>query len=646
MLPARVALLILLLAIAARPLPAQQPPNSAPATPSDNSNRAVATIRATARLVVLDVVITDGNGNPVQGLKPSDFALSEDGVPQHFASFSEHQAQDINSAAPQPSLPPNTFTVQPPLNEAGSKTVIVLDHSTYPNDPMVRGDILSFMKTVAPGEPIAIVRIYGGGMHLVQDFTSNPQLLQDAVASHRMLLPLPGTTGNVPNTGVINPYQRLARYLAGIPGHINLAWVTDEGMPDSFSGQDDQGFPGLSNIIRNLQGSTNVVRLSRVVPYVIKAGGYIGGILQPYDVPEIPIPQIIPNSHADSLADRPLMPAALGGLLANKAMGDMATAAGGHAFFNGTDKALAQIVNIGSNYYTISYVPTNPNWNGAFRKIAIKVTGIPQTPPSRFGWSDYGQPNVVYRSGYYARTRPDPSSLAGSTTFGMETTASPTIQPVAASSPNFVPISTSSPGVAPIAAPLPNVIPRAASAMEAAMGFGTLTHNQVDFTIVVTPSPQIEKPKSGIPPAKDNFITAPFHDAPYRNYKVHYWIDPRGLKFSRTANGSYRDDLQFVAIVYFNDGLVANSASITAHIQVPADNLDDTLNSGVNFDQTIAIPITDNRLPDSFFLRVGVSETSTGHIGVLELPTDWIQLPPQPPANDTAANPAPANPPH
>jgi hypothetical protein len=35
------------------------------------------------------------------------------------------------------------------------------------------------------------------------------------------------------------------------------------------------------------------------------------------------------------------MPAASGGLLSNQALADQATAAGGHAFFNGTDKALA-----------------------------------------------------------------------------------------------------------------------------------------------------------------------------------------------------------------------------------------------------------------------------------------------------------------
>ena len=136
--PVRVALLISLLAIAARPLPAQQTPSVAPAatqsptTPANNANRPVATLRVTARMVVLDVIVTDGNGNPVNGLKPSDFALSEDGVLQNIASFSEHQAPVNNSATSEPSLPPNTFTVQPPLTEEAPRPSSSWTSSTIP----------------------------------------------------------------------------------------------------------------------------------------------------------------------------------------------------------------------------------------------------------------------------------------------------------------------------------------------------------------------------------------------------------------------------------------------------------------------------------------------------------------------------------
>ena len=631
---ARIALLISLLAVAARPLPAQQP--LAPATPAVNSNRPVATLRAIARLVVLDVVVTDGNGNPVQGLKPSDFALTEDGVSQKFASFTEHQAQDSIPAATQPSLPLNTFTVQPPLTEESVKTVIVLNMCCIPSYTLVRGDIQAFMKTIAPGNPIAIMRIDRLGMHLVQGFTADPQRLQDAVSGNRLLPPIPDITCRAPYTGIINPYQRLSRYLAGIPGRINLAWVTDEGMPDDFRGND---YPELTNIVRNLNTSTNVLRLSRVTPYVIKAGGYIGGILQPIPfgdiVADIKLPQIIANSHSDPPPrDLETFPTAQGSLLSNQAMADLATAAGGHAFFDGAGKALTQVMALGSNYYTLSYVPSNANWNGAFRKIAIKVSGVTETGQSRFGWSAYGQPNVVYRRGYNALSKPDPSSQAGAANFGMATVATPVSQPVVASLPGVEPI-------APIITSQPKVIPHINSPLEAAMGFGTLTPNQVDFTIVVAPSAQKEKPKSDAPSAKDNFITDSYRNSTYRNYNVHYWIDAHGLKFTRAANGTYRDDLQFVAIVYHDDGLVANSVSVTAHIQASASNLENFLTTGITFDQTIAMPIADNMMAENYFLRVGISETSTGQIGALEVPADWIKLPPKPAANSTAANPTP-----
>jgi len=630
---ARIALLISLLAIC--PLPAQQPPS--PTTPAANSNRPVATLRASARLVVLDVIVTDGNGNPVQGLKPSDFDLTEDGTPQKFASFTEHQAQDSIPVATQPSLPPNTFTVQPPLTEDGIKTVIVLDMCCVPSYTLVRGDIQAFMKTVAPGIPIAIIRLDRLGMHLVQGFTTDPQRLQDAVSGNRLLPPIPDITGRAPYTGIINPYQRLSHYLSGIPGRINLAWVTDEGQPDDFRGND---YPELTTMVSNLNTSTNALRLSRVTPYIIKAGGYVGGILQPIPVGDIvsdlEISRIFPQSHLElPKPDLMTFPTAQGSLLSNQAMADIATAAGGHAFFDGADKALAQVMALGSNYYTLSYVPTNANWNGAFRKIAVNVTGITDSGQSRFGWSAYGQPNVMYRRGYNALSRPDPSAQAGVTNIVMETTALAVSQPVAASSSGIAPIA------APIATPLPKVIPHAATPMETAMGFGTLTPNQVDFTIVVTPSAQKEKPKSDPPSAKDNFIADSFRNDTYRNYNVHYWIDAHGLKFSRAANGTYRDDLQFAAIVFQDDGLVANSVSITAHIESSANNLENLLTSGITFDQTIAMPIADKMMAENYFFRVGVSEASTNHIGALEVPADWIKLPSIPGNNNTVANPAP-----
>jgi hypothetical protein len=52
--------------------------------------------------------------------------------------------------------------------------------------------------------------------------------------------------------------------------------------------------------------------------------------------------------------------------------------------------------------------------------------------------------------------------------------------------------------------------------------------------------------------------------------------------------------------------------------------------SGIIYDQTVAVPVTGNDTASNFYLRVGVDETSTSHIGAIELRTDSIQIPPAP----------------
>jgi Ca-activated chloride channel family protein len=46
-------------------------------------------IRVNVNLVQLNVAVTDHNGNYVTGLRPQDFAISEDKIPQKIATFEE-----------------------------------------------------------------------------------------------------------------------------------------------------------------------------------------------------------------------------------------------------------------------------------------------------------------------------------------------------------------------------------------------------------------------------------------------------------------------------------------------------------------------------------------------------------------------------
>jgi VWFA-related protein len=71
-------------------------------------------------------------------------------------------------------------------------------------------------------------------------------------------------------------------------------------------------------------------------------------------------------------------------------LNNLADATGGQAYFGSNDfaGALRRGFEDGSNYYTLAYRPENHNWNGQFRKIAVKM--------AEHGYS------LSYRRGYFA----------------------------------------------------------------------------------------------------------------------------------------------------------------------------------------------------------------------------------------------------
>ena len=82
-------------------------------------------IRVEVSLIQLNVAVTDGKGNYVTGLKPSDFAISEDGITQQAASFEE------GNGAPQSLLPGGKV-------EADSKSAGLDPSGAGANDPSHR----------------------------------------------------------------------------------------------------------------------------------------------------------------------------------------------------------------------------------------------------------------------------------------------------------------------------------------------------------------------------------------------------------------------------------------------------------------------------------------------------------------------------
>lgn len=574
--PARLILWLMFLAGAVGVISAQPAASgvSEPPVAGGDASQAVPTIQVTSRLVVLDVVVSDAHGHAGTGLQASDFHLTEDGVPQTIDSFTEHDATAVAHAGDEEPLPPNTFTVQAPLKSEGAMTVIVVAASRW--DDFIHSQLKAFFQT-PPSTPTAIFRSDGVGMHLIQGFTLDHRLLMDAAMSKRIWMPLGPKFRSDPASFRVRAAgprtQRLAAYLAGVPGRINLIWLGGILPPGELSRDfpdESTSLAEITNMVGRLNGATDVRQLSRIALYSVRIGGCASG---------------------------------------EKGAGN---SNGGRNFFCTFPKqAMEQVAATGSHYYTIAYRPTNGNWNGGYRHIRLQVAGFAQPPFSiRWsqlitGWADDEEPTLMYRHGYFGDPRP-----AGDTNPVRSAASS---QDASSESPRRKLISASPKG---------DMGPNAAQ-IEAATAFGSPTPDLMHFTIVVTPAAETEQLKGREQLPADNFLTTPFRDGPYRKFRIHYRVDPRDLHLEQNAEGRYVDDLRTIAVVYRDDGVTANSVTTVTHLDVSAADAETILASGFILDQTVAVPTTEN-----FFLRTAVAEQSSGHTGAIEVPIEWIKLEP------------------
>jgi|SRR5215831_8451806 len=112
--------------------------------------QSIPTFKAKARLVLVDVVVTNNKGEPVTGLEKEDFEVLEDGKPQSVSNFEEHKG-----APPMqiklPPMPPNVYTNFPLVQTADSVNVILLDALNTPmsDQVYVHRQMIKYVKTIS-----------------------------------------------------------------------------------------------------------------------------------------------------------------------------------------------------------------------------------------------------------------------------------------------------------------------------------------------------------------------------------------------------------------------------------------------------------------------------------------------------------------
>jgi VWFA-related protein len=534
--------------------------------------------------VIVDVVVTDHHGVPVEGLSQDHFSVSENGHLQQIVAFEAHHSSP-SSPPLVPIPPPGVYTNAPVVSSDGVVDVLLIDALNTPTQNQVRTHqmLIAYLKTLPVDKPVAIF-ILGTQLRQIEDFTTDHTALLQAVEAFNAspqkspLLKTPEDTAaqmkieddalaqaqgvRKPSLGTLrvlnmkqfsaefdsftialrvgytlSAFDQLARYLSAIPGRKNLLWLSGS-FPLAIEPQSDLKNPYQSarDFSQQVERTANLLATARVAVYPIDAEGLVSQtFLQPS----------VSGGNAARNPDRSI--AAESAEFSNHAeevmtLDKVAQATGGEAINNTNDLkgALAEADRHGSRYYTLVYHRSDNSQDNKPRHIEVHVA------PGKY--------QLSYRRSY-------------------------------------TPVKSSGQKVS----------------------FLSLMQHEIPAStqIVFRLSPR----SIGAPPA--GAAIAGSNQNVYRpvvRYSVGYDVDVAPLALTASGDGVLHGAATFVAIAIDRDGKAVNSASGALDLHVRPEQYSRFVKEGIQFHQQLDVPA------QTKWLRAAVYDHDSGRIGTLEVP--------------------------
>lgn len=342
--------------VAARPRPLESPTGpaapqvqtpaspSAPQEPPPGETQPV--FRSGVRLVLVDVSVTGDGDEPLAGLEPGDFELTEDGIPQ---------------------------TVE-------QATLVRLDGAARDNGEALAIRSQDHAIAEAGRDDVRLFAVFMDDYHL-------GRFPQEMLPLRKALSEFLGTMmGPLDLVTVMNPITPLSA----------LAWTRDraklvrdiktyEGRNDNFIGR--SALEESQNLTRNVFRVRSQVVITALQALVMHLSGLregrktllvvSQGIPLMFDVSLEPDFQaLLREANRGNVMIHTLDPRGLGqGTLVHNTLYRLASETGGHAIVNTNDlsRGLGKVIRDASHHYLIGYAPTRELNDGKFHRIAVKV---------------------------------------------------------------------------------------------------------------------------------------------------------------------------------------------------------------------------------------------------------------------------------
>ena len=371
-------------------------------------------ITVTTNLVIVNVDVRDKDGKPIEGLRPSDFTVLEDGKPQKISVF-EYQRLETAPAPPAPVLKQRPAASAEAAEKPARKDsitpstpgqvrfkdrrlmVLFFDLSSMSQADQIRAQdsALKFIdEQLTPADVVAVMA-FSSRLHVAEDFTGDRGRLRSAIESLRIgegselaedaaegetedgedtgdAFTADDTEFNIFNTDrKLGALESAARMLASLPEKKALVYFSS-----------GVGRTGVENQSQ-LRSTINAAIRANVSFYPIDARGLVASAPAGDATRRSPRGSGVYSGSAQrGMRER-----------FNSQQDTLYTLAGdtgGKALLDSNDLAMgirqAQI-DI-SSYYILGYYSTNPSLDGRFRRIKVSIGNQPRA-------------KLDYRSGYF-----------------------------------------------------------------------------------------------------------------------------------------------------------------------------------------------------------------------------------------------------
>jgi VWFA-related protein len=580
-------------------------------TANPNPSAPVPTFKAKVRVVVVNVVVTEGKDEPVSGLRKKDFEVFEDGKPQTVSTFEEHKGAPLTQIK-LPPMPAGIYTNFPTVQASGSVNVLLLDalNTQTRDQTYLHTELLKYLKTIPPGTRVAIFTL-SSRLRMIQPVTSDSSLLlavlndkksgvwgahpsallpseaekeADTHAVDFMIqesqVPVTQSPDDPPTQAqqAISPIvamqqfladtaafqteartritlqslQQLARYLSDIPGRKNIIWFSGSFptgiLPDPDPETSDP-FSSVKELQQQVHETADILAANQVAIYPIGAEGLATDSRYEANAAEIGTKRGMQVTQ-DQLTE---MRSEQGDRASTHAsMELLAKDSGGEAYYdsNGLGNALLRVINNGARYYTISYATSNPKMDGKFRHVEVKVTE--------------GKYKLAYRRGYYA------DDIESTEKNAQQQNSDPLYPLMGVNLPNF---------------------------------------SQIVYKVRVlpsTPQPQPDAPFLGSNPAIKG---------PRTRYSADFAITLQDLKLTLAPDGRYHGNIEIMMVLYDPQGRPMNMVIKQAGLLLKPDVYKSMEKVGLQFKSDIDVP--GGR---ALMLRVGVYDLESSKAGTLSIP--------------------------